>query len=732
MHETVVGPGVDRLAQPENRIDGTEKVSGQAKYPADFAMDGMLWAAFLTSPVAHARIAAIDTSAARAIPGVRAVLTGADIGERRFGRILFDWPVLAYDKVRFIGDHVAAVAAVTREIAQAAVAAIEVRYAELPAILDPQESIATDSLIHEHAEGYVYNKGRRPPVPHPNMQGYDLTVQGDPEAGFARAVRTFEHTFTTPRYFAGYIEPRATLVWIEPNGVVHVVTTNKSPFDLREQLATTTGLPLESIVVEPSFIGGDFGSKGLSIEEFQCYYLARATGRPVKYVRTYTDDMRGGVVRHAATIVLRSGVDAEGIFVAFDARLIYDGGAYAAGKPIPALIPGGKVKAPYAFHNSRVERICAYTNTIPSGQVRNPAGVPLVFAIESHVDIVARELGIDPLEFRRRNAIRDDGHDLDGARFREPRAVAVLDVLRETFGWDRPLPAGRGRGVSLTSRHVGGGKTSLNLVLTRAGTVEVHTGVAEQGGGVLTVAGRVVAAVLDVDPATIRVARGDTGSVPPDPGTGGSRATHIVGRAAEDAARQLRAKLEAAGYPAIGWERAAAALVREGPLEIVGSYEEAHGHGEPESHNFCAYGFEVSVDRETGALTIHDVVFVADVGTIINPVAHRGQIDGGFAFGLGHALTEELHVEDGRILNLSLAEYKLPTQMDMPPFRVITLHDALGPGPFGAKMAGELSTSSVPAAIANAIADACGARIAALPLTSERVFDVLQSRGGPP
>ena len=724
---TVDRPGLARLAANEYRVDGREKVSGQAKYSADFAMEGMLWAAFLTSPVAHAKIAAIDTSAARAIPGVHAVLTGADVERRHLGRILFDWPILAFDKVRFIGDHVAAVAAESRAIAQAALAAIDVRYVELPPIFDPEESIRSGTLIHEHAEQYVYRRGQRPRAPHGNMQGYDLVVQGNVAAGFAQAVRTFEHTFTTPRYFPGYVEPRATLVWIAPDGIVHVITTNKSPFELREQLAIATGVPRESIVVEPSFIGGDFGSKGLSIEEFQCYFLARVTGRPVKHVRAYSDDMRGGVVRHASKITVRSGVDAAGRFVALDLRLLYDGGAYAAGKPIPTLIPGANAKAPYAFRNSRVERICAYTNTIPSGQVRDPAGVPLIFALESHVDDVARCLGVDPLEFRLRNAIRADEIDLDGGTYAEPRAAEVLAALRAGVEWGRPLPPGHGRGISLTSRHVGGGKTSLRLILTPAGTLEVHSGVAEQGGGVFTVAARVVAAVLDVDPRTIDVARDPTASVPPDPGTGASRATHLVGQAAYDAAQQLRAKLAAAGYPTVGWERAAATIARDGPVEIIGTYDEGAKPGDPEWHNFCAYCVEVSLDPETGALAIHDVVFVADVGTIINPVAHRGQIDGGFAFGLGHALTEDLRVEDGNILNPSLAEYKLPTQQDMPPFRVVTVHTDNGPGPFGAKMVGELSTSSLPAAIANAIADASGVRVPALPLTAERVYDALRA-----
>ena len=715
-------PVLERLAESEYRVDGSDKVSGQAKFVADFALEGMLWAAFLTAPVAHARIAAIDTAAARAIPGVRAVLTGADIGERHLGRILFDWPILAFEKVRFIGDNVAAVAAETPEIAEAALAAIAVRYEELPPLFDPDASIASATLIHERPERYAYRGRARPPVPHPNMQGYELVLHGDVASGFAGAAHVFEHTFTTPRYFAGYIEPRATLVWIDAAGLVHVRSTNKSPFELRDQLALATGVDRDAIVIEPAYIGGDFGSKGLSIEEFPCYYLARATGRPVKYVRRYADDVRATVVRHAAKITLRSGVDADGRFVAFDARLLYDGGAYAAGKPIPLLIPGGRVKTPYVFSNARIERICAYTNTVPSGQVRNPAGVPLVFSLESHIDAIARELGADPLAFRRLNAAREGTLDVDGKCYAEPRAVEVLDALHTAVDWDRPLPRGRGRGIALTNRQPGGGRTSLKLILERNGKVSVRSGVAEQGVGVFTVIARVVAAVLDVDPGTIDVARGDTTEVPFDPGTGASRATHLVGRAAEDAARQLRAALERVGYPGVGWERAAATLVRERPLEIVGVYDDSAHAGKPESHNFCGYAVEVSVDRETGVVTVHDVTFVADVGTVINPVAHAGQIEGGFAFGLGHALTEELVVEDGRILNLSLSDYKLPTQKDMPPLRTILLPSTSGPGPFGAKMVGELSTSSVPAAIANAIADACGIRLTSLPLTSERLL----------
>jgi CO/xanthine dehydrogenase Mo-binding subunit len=713
------------LERDEIRVEGREKVSGQAQYAADFTMERMLWAAFLTSPVAHAKIGSIDTSKAKEVPGVVSVLTGADIGERRLGRVLFDWPVLAFEKVRFIGDYVAAVAAETREAAEEAVALIEVDYAELPGVFDAEAAIAPDAtVIHEQPGGYAYNGKQRPPVPHPNMQGYDVMTHGDVEAGFKAAVRTFEHTFTTPRYFAGYIEPRATLVWIDQDDVAHVVTTNKSPFGLRNQLATCTGLPPEKFVIEPAFIGGDFGSKGLSVEEFHCYFLARATGRPVKHVRTYLDDIQSTNVRHASKITFRSGVDAQGKFVAFDAKIVFDGGAYAAGKPVPQLIPGVTPKTPYYFRNSRLERICVYTNTVPAGHVRAPADVQIMFALESHVDMIARELGADPLEFRLRNAIRGDEIDVDGTPYHEARAADVLAGLKEAI-WDKPLAPGRGRGIGLTTRHVGMGKTSLKVALDPDGTIRVRTGTTEQGVGTFTVIARVMAHVLEIETDRIRVARGATGSVPPDPGVGASRVTHVGGMAAKDAAEQLRALLEGVGYPEVPWDAAVRALLAKGPVDITGSGGADHKHGDREWHNFSAYCVELGVDPQTGALEIHDVVLVVDVGTIINPVAHRGQINGGFGFGIGHGLTEELIVQDGKIANLNLGEYKLPTQADMPPLRVVYLPTERGPGPWGAKMAGELSTSGVPPAIANAVAAACGVRITTLPVTAERVFEAL-------
>ena len=301
------------------------------------------------------------------MPGVHAVLTGADIGDVRFGAVLADWPVLAYERVRLVGEYVAAVAAETREAAEAAAAAVEVVYDELAPILDTEAAIRDGApLVHENDERYSFTAGTRAPRPHPNLQGYDLVVKGDPDAGFAAAAHVFEHTYRTPRYHPGYIEPRAALVWIDERGAVHIVCSSKAPYGHRDMIARTLGLAKEQVIVEPTFIGGDFGPKGTTVEDLPLYFLARATGRAVKYVRTYAEDLRSSTVRHAATVRVRFGLGADGTIMALDLRVIYDGGAYAAVKSLPWLLPGRAPKLAYAIPNARVERMAVYTNTIPA------------------------------------------------------------------------------------------------------------------------------------------------------------------------------------------------------------------------------------------------------------------------------------------------------------------------------------------------------------------------------
>jgi CO/xanthine dehydrogenase Mo-binding subunit len=736
IEHTTTRPATDRLRADERRYDGRIKVVGEAQYTADFTMPGMLWAAFVASTMAHARIVSIDTRAAKEMPGVHAVLTGADIGERYFGRRLCDWPVLSVDRVRFIGEYVVAVAADTPEIAAAAAATIEIEYEELPTLFDTEAALEPDALVlHEHPEKYPFMFPKRPQHAHKNIQGQVVsTLGGDVDEALAAADRVFSYTFTTPRYHGGYIEPRATLVWLDADGTVHVISTNKGPFGLREQLATTTGIPKEKIVIHPSYIGGDFGAKGLSVEEFPCFYLAQATGRPVKFVRAYVDDIRSTNVRHASKVTVRIGVSNAGKFSALDVRALFDGGAYAAGKVIPTIVPGPETKSPYGIPNQRFDRLAVYTNTVPGGFVRAPGEFQITFAMESAVDLIARELGIDPLELRLLNAARAGDVDIEHHPFLEPRAVEVLEALKRESNWGAPREPGRGIGVALGVRHIGGGKTSLVLRPCADGSIDILSGTTEVGMGILTVIQRVVAVELDIDESLVRATRLGTDAVPFDPGIGASRTTHIVGQAARNAVALLRADLDAlaaaraaAGEAALGWSEAMAALVAAKGVEhtYTGTHDGDHAHGTPDYNNFAGFVIDVTVDEPTGTVTINEVVHVVDVGTVINPIAHRGQIDGGFLMGLGHAVTEELVVEDGRITNLSFADYKMPTQKDMPPLRVVLLEANTGPGPFGARAIGEVNTSIVGPALANAVHAAVGIRIPTLPITAERVYEAL-------
>jgi CO/xanthine dehydrogenase Mo-binding subunit len=731
-----IGAG-DLFADPETRYEGRPKVTGQARYTADFAAPGMLWAAFTTSPYPHARIVSIDTDRAQEVPGVRAIITGAHTGPRRFGRRLFDWPVLAYDRALFIGDRVAAVAAETREAAEEAARLIEVEYEELPAILDLDDAVTDGApILHPDKERYHFAGGTYRPQAHPNIQGSRRLTKGDDDLGphFAAAYRVFEHSYETPRQHHAFIEPHATLVQIEPDGIVRVHSPCKSPYLLRERLSVVSGVPVEKIVVEPSFIGGDFGGKGITIDEFPCYFLAKATGRPVKAVMSYVDELQGVNTRHPARIRLRTGVDREGRFLVHEAQVDYDGGAYAAAKPGTYLVPGGDVgfaSVAYQVPHVRIDVRTLYTNTVPAGNMRSPADVQTIFAWESHVDCIAQELGIDPLDLRIRNAMRDGDSALTGEAVHAPRAYEVLTALRRESGWGRPLPAGHGRGVGFTCRHTGGGKTSVVVRLTADATVEILTGVPDQGSGNATVIQRVAAATLGVRPERIRVVQGDTSRAPVDPGAGASRVTHIVGKATQNGASALREQLEALTGTAVSDERFDAIAARacaRGPLEVVGTFA---GHEPDFSHpgdfSASAYAVEVEVDTETGAIRLHHVTFATEVATIINPVAHQGQIEGGYVFGLGGALMEELPVHDGKIATLSLGDYKVPTIADVPPLRTVHVEAAPASGPYGAKMAGELSNASLAPAIANAVADAVGVRLTTFPITAERIFAALNA-----
>ncbi len=749
------------LDQPEYRIEGPLKVSGRARYTADIQLPGMLYAKFLKSPHAHALIRSADTSAAKRLPGVHAVLTGADIGPRRAGKVLWDWPALAYERVRYVGERVAAVAAETPEIAEAALALIEVEYEELPAVFDGEAALAEGApILHPEAAEYHYEPGKRPPVPHPNLQGYRLMQKDDADLDrfFATADYVVEDVYEMARQHQGFIEPRACVVAIEPDGTVRVYSTNKSPFGLRHQLSKVTGVPQEQIVVDAMFIGGDFGGKGHSIEEFPCYYLAKAAGRPVKCVMSYADELGTGAPRHGAKAYLRTALSKDGRIIAHDSKVYYSDGAYAGARPLPGpILDGWSAMEVYAVPHARMETFMPYTNTVPGGQMRAPGAAHTGYMGECHVDHIAREIGMDPLEFRILNAVREGHTGPTGERANNPKAVEVLEALRAETDWGKPLPPNHGRGLSLRSRDVGAGKAEILFRLAPGGVIEAIHSAVDQGGGTSTLVRRISAAVLSVSQERILARFGTTAEAPENGGPGGSRLTRVLGKATISGASDLKHKLEDLAAEVMGWPAADVRLqgdrfvvgdgtgetaafedvsdriLRGAPVEGYGSYDSAEHREEDEGlANYVAYMIEVEVDPDTGHVRPVEAVEVVDVGTIINPIAHSGQLEGGFVFGLGNAMMEELEFTDGAVSTLNFGEYKLPTQMDVPPLRTVLLPIAHGPGPFGAKAAGELTNNAVAPAVANAVEDAVGVRIRTMPVTAERVHAALQARRADP
>lgn len=705
---------------PENRSDGHAKVTGAARYAADFDHDDALEVAFTRSPYPHARILSVDTSVAAAMPGVRAIVTGADLPAVRLGRRLQDWPVLASDRVRMVGERVAAVAADTAMQAQAAARAVEVHYEELDPVLDHRTAVDPDApTLHPEGASYTFIGGDTPVRSHRNVQGELGHEHGDVDEAFSAAVHVFEHVFELPKALAGYLEPKAAMAWID-DGVLQILTTNKSPFRLREQMAVAMGIAEDQIVVKTGAIGGDFGGKGLSVDEFVLAHLAKVTGRRVRTVAGFADDMSTTTTRHGGSLHLRTAVDENGRFLAHQARALVDGGAYAAGKPNPDLVPPKFPLALSGYHvpAARYEATTVYTNTVPGGNARSPGQPQSAFAGESHVDIIALELGIDPLELRLRNAIADGEPDVAGSRWKSSTMTTTLRALQDAMR-SHPVRDGYTRGVAAGSRALASGDAAVRVAVTAEADVAVVTGVSDQGGGALTMIRRVVARELGIDEGRVVVRRGDTAEALWDKGVGGSRVTPIVGGAARAGAIELRARLDALA-PGRPVSEQLALAAEDGGFEVVGEFTHPGG-----IRSTAACFVDLAVDEGTGAIDVSHIVLVADVGTVINPLAARGQLVGGIANGLGYALMEELIVEEGRVVSPNLNEYKLPTMRDMPKIDIVLLEDDKGPGPYGAKSTGELSNYLVAPAVANAVHRACGVRVTSLPITAEKVYRAL-------
>ncbi|HEY2990739.1 MAG TPA: xanthine dehydrogenase family protein molybdopterin-binding subunit [Candidatus Binatia bacterium] len=741
------------IGRPLIREDGLGKVDGSARYTADVIRPGTLWGKVLRSPLSHGRILHIDASRAKALAGVKAVITAADVSPNLIGHTFPDSPALARERVRFVGDKVAAVAAVDKDIAEEALALIDVEYEELPAVFDPLEAMQPGApLIHPDYATYNLPKSRAPQQR--NVQNLLTAQKGNLEQGFAESEKIFEHTFRTQMVHQGYIEPNACSVEIDGDGRVLVWAATQSPFSVRDQMAHYLEVPKDRVILHPVVVGGSFGGKDYLSDMPLAYYLSKATGKPVRFVRTYAEELMASSPRHPSIIVLRTGVKKDGRLWARDARVIYNGGAYGAFKPSPpahmsgGLTMGGAYRVPHTRHESLI----VYTNQVPGGYMRASGELQTVFASETHMDMIAHELRIDPLEFRFMNALVEGDSNYAGFEYRDIRCREVLERARKV--WKQPKLKPRrpgnliGRGISLACRHIGQGQSEAELLLGNDGNVRLSVGILDVGTGVHVIQKQIVAEILGIGPERVSVEVPDTNHAPYHDGIKGQGATHVIGQGVARATAALIESLKARA--AIHWEVEPAEVEwRDGGVRLLNGkqrmnleqlaalapgepgrgFASYNGRKRPREHIFQAVISDVEVDRDTGQLEVRRMKTFHDVSVVINPLTHQGQIEGGMMQGLGMALCEEVVLDDGRVTTLTLGDYKMLTSRDIPARETTLVSGATcGPGPFNAKPAAEHAITPVPPAVGNAVFNATGVRITELPITAEKIFDGMKRK----
>ena len=732
------------VGQPIPRTDNIGKVTGEARYTSDVLLPGTLWAKTLRSPYSHARILRIDTSRAETAPGVRAVITGKDVRGILYGRRYQDISVLAQDRVRFLGERVAAIAADTLEEAEHALDLIQVDYEELPAVFDPLAAAKPGApIIHPDLHTY---KGLPKPIDGPtNVFVHELFTRGDVAEGFAQSDVIVENTFTVARVHQAFLEPHCCLVWIDDEGRIQMWSPNKVPHGLKESMSNAFRIEKEKIRVNPVAIGGDFGGKGAPIDEPICYLLALRSGRPVKMVMEYREEFIAGAPRHAGVILFKTGVKRDGTMVAHEMDAYLDAGAYGGFRP--GAVVGGISHAVgcYRAQHARIATSRVYTNNLPGGQMRAPGEPQAFFAGESHIDCVARKLGMDPFEFRRKNLMEDGDVTLTGGRYEEIKAKETLNAAVKAAGYDAPKAKYVGRGIAMGYRGPGGGSTSLKVSLNHDGSIVIHTSLFEQGTSTYTTMRQTTAEELSCDPEDIRIEILDTDSgVASDSGIGGSRGTRVTSGAAYQAARAAKESLFNLAEKLLGWSKADMTLAgkeiihkktqkrqRWGELlSAAGRAIDGESFNQDEERSpvtaFAAQVAEVSVDPETGEVKLRRITTAHDTGVIMNPIGHQGQIDGGVVQGLGYGMIEYLPVQDGRVEVAHFGEYKIPNVKDIPPLKTVLLESESGVGPYKVKGIGENPISPVAPAIANAIEDAVGVRIRDLPITAEKIYRALR------
>jgi CO/xanthine dehydrogenase Mo-binding subunit/aerobic-type carbon monoxide dehydrogenase small subunit (CoxS/CutS family) len=751
-------PGSQAQWEVHHRADAQDKVLGTALYAADLTMPGMLHAAVLRSPHAHAEILDIDDSAARALPGVIAVVTARDVpGHNRFGRALKDQPVLADDRVRQLGDAVAAVAATSPEIAAQALSHIRVNYRLLPAILDPAEALKADApLVHENG----------------NLLTEKQDTWGNVDEGLAQADLVVHETYTTPWCEHAYLEPEAALAYLDADRQLVVRTATQHSFLHQATVAETMGLPLERVRIVPTIVGGAFGGK--TDVSCQCIValLTLKTGSPVKIVYSRAESFVSTPKRHPFRIRCRTAVTQDGRLTALDADMLADTGAYASAGPGLFIRAGVSIAGPYHFPSAFIRGQAVYTNNPLAGAMRGFGAPQVAFAIESQMDIMAARLGIDPLEFRLMNRRRSDPtattpQEVQQVEAYEKTVEAIRPYYQEAMrvrqaDADHDSRVRRGIGIASMRYGIGasgrvGAPGRVTLELASDGCVRLLTGAVDMGQGSDTALRIIVADELALPLDAISVVSGDT-AITPDAGPStGSRLVYYAGNAAQAAAIQLReAMLSTASgllerpsvalelrdgqivlpqepdsqVPAVSLGEVAQARHRaRHPLRFDGEFNPTSLLHEPPTGEPSPYAVyvsathlaEVEVDLQRGTVRVLRIVAAHDVGRAVYPLGLKGQIEGAVSMGIGLALKEEF--DPGTTIGFK--QYRIPTARDVPEVVTLLVETGDPSAGLGAKGAAECATVAVAPAIANAIADATGVRIHHLPATPSRLLALL-------
>ncbi len=764
------------VGQSVYRKDARQKVTGEVLHVGNIEMPGMLQVAVLRSPYAHARITRIEKSQAEKLPGVAVVLTGAEVAkmpgvDAHYGPAFRDQPILAVEKVCFVGDPVVAVAAVDRRTAEDALQLVEVDYEPLPAVLDVLEAVKPESLlVHEvHRPAKAFADLAHVKAGQKSNICYQFKLRrGDVDKAFAEADRIFEDTFSSPPAQHMPMEPHVTLAYLDEKQRMNIWTASQTPSYVRTELSNTFGFPLNRIRVRIPYLGGGYGAKLYAKLEPLVMALALVTNKPVRYALTREEEFLT-ITKHKVIAKIKTAIK-NGSITARKCEVYWDTGAYAEIGPRIVHKSGYTSAGPYRIPNVWIDSYCVYTNHVPAGAFRG-FGVPqVVWAYDSQMDIIAREIGADPFEFRMQHALNEGESFATGTPVRSFGVKQAMQEAARAVGWSatKPSPSGtkpRGKGIAAGVKAVLTPSISGAILIMNAdGTVNVLSSTVEMGQGSETMMGQIVAEELGISFDQVHIVQPDTDVTPYDTITAGSRSTYHMGNAVCMAAGKIKAELfqVVANKLEVSPEDLVA---RNGKISVRGNEERGMTMSEaflakfgspgttlageavcqpeaiptdPEtgqSEKCTEYWFpsatsaEVEVDTETGKINILQFYSVGDTGTAINPKHCEQQLLGSAIIHLGLTLFEELISDDGQLVNGTLLDYQVASIKDLPEsFRPIIVEVPHEMGPFGAKGVGETGTLTVSAAIANAIHDAIGVRIRDLPITPEKVLRALAER----